>query len=415
MSRTVDVTLRGRDETGPAFRSATGNTNKLQTSASNLLVTLSGLPGPIGRLGSALSQFAVGGGITVAILGGIALVAQAFKKMEENAVAFTNRLRGIGDQTREALVARIGILQGREANLAAGRDANGADPNKAYSGADASALGSARRNKELEETRKLLNELGAELKDIDRTASSAATEKAKAAAGKKAEEAVQAAKKIKEKFDKEIAPMMGGASTRAGILSSGIGLIGEGNPRLTGPGGAPGLPVSGSVNVASEMEDQILRLSKDVIPGMADAWADAIQGMIQGTMTVGQAIKRVFIGSIGSVLVADGRANLLQAAAMLTKGIAKGNPIEWALAGKLAGIGSAEIALGSAMSGGGAGSSSLGGGGFSQQSTELGENKGEGTIIVKGGILDTGDSRQMDALAAALSELSGRRVTIVGA
>lgn len=426
VQREVDVVIKGRNTVGPAFRGAradidlfsrstsTASTGvgRLQNSLGNLLTQVSGLPGPVGKLAQSLGQFAVGGGITVALLGGIALIGRAFQQMEERATAFTNRMRGIGQQTREALTARIDILEGREANLAANREGSGRG--RGDYGFDGSQVGIRRRQRELEETRKLLGELRVELVAIDRATQRTVDKKSGEASAKALEKTV-------ELFDKKILPQLGTGSTRPGILSSGVGVIGEGAPVLGAIGAGAGVgPIMaeqiGAVEGAVlDLSDSIRGTAKDAIIDFASTWADATQQMITGSGKLGDAIVRAGRRAVGGVLMAKGRETLLDAAKAAVQGFT--NPAEFVKAAKLFAIGTAQTAAGQLFAGGGSGGGGggLGAGGFSDQRNETSDRQGDATIVIQGGILDTGDARQMDALAAAIRELGGtRRIQIVG-
>jgi hypothetical protein len=151
--------------------SGTHGLGRLQNAMMGVSVAAAGLPGPLGRVASALGMFTVGGGITVAIIAGIAAIAFAFKKLTADTNAALTKFQEFSGFSRNALQARLGALQGREANLAAGREASGLGYGDR--GFDVSLTASIRRNKELERTRELIGQISVALNKIDRDTASA--------------------------------------------------------------------------------------------------------------------------------------------------------------------------------------------------------------------------------------------------
>lgn len=424
VQRQVDVIIKGNNQTTSAFRGASQNIDafgRRVTSAStgvgrfhqqlgNVAIALSSLPGPLGRLTAALSQFAVGGALTVGILAGIAAITTAWDKMVNKTNVVTDRFKEMNKMTREAMAARLGILQGREANLAAGREASGASGYSIFRSQFQNAAHEERRRKELQETRDLIAKYGQALAEFDRAE--------QASAGKLADKlAARIQSQVQEDFDKKILPMLGSDTARPGILSTGIGTTGS-TPAMTPLGDAAAIDTA--VQKFSDLDlaigsvvDSLSGTGKDAIVAFADTWAEATDLMIQGSLNLGQAIVRAGRKAVGGVLMAKGRETLLDAAKAAVQGFT--NPAEFAKAAKLFAIGTAQISAGSLFSGGGGGGGGggLGAGGFSEQQRET--DRGEGVIYVNGGLLDMADPRQADALAAALNELGSRRVVIRGA
>lgn len=79
---------------------ASAGARNLQTAFQTFSLSLAGIPGPIGRLASSLSAFALGGAVTVAVVGGIALIAGAWEK-------FTRATREAKARTDELIVSLV--------------------------------------------------------------------------------------------------------------------------------------------------------------------------------------------------------------------------------------------------------------------------------------------------------------------
>lgn len=131
----------------------------------------------------------------------------------------------------------------------------------------------------------------------------------------------------------------------------------------------------------------------------------------------------IILSGLGDIIASMGRS-ILAFSQLMSKFAAAvvTNPIFAGPIGIAAGI--AMIALGGALGGIARGGGSSGGfssgsplRGTPQSFNNLGDSlsKGEAVINIRGGLLDMSDARQARALQNALSELSGRRVTIVGA
>lgn len=154
------------------------------------------------------------------------------------------------------------------------------------------------------------------------------------------------------------------------------------------------------------------------IMAFADTWGEAVESIVTGSSKAGAAIGKAIRKGIGGAMIAEGKSNLLSAAAMAVKGLF--NPIDWGRAAKLFGIGTAQIATGSLFAGGGGGGGSggaggIGAGGFAQQQNEVGGRGGGFTFIIDGKEFNTADPRVEEALAAALRDVLGRNVVIIPA
>ncbi len=146
------------------------------------------------------------------------------------------------------------------------------------------------------------------------------------------------------------------------------------------------------------------------------AFSRGIQNWIQGTGTLGQALKGAFLGALASIAAGFAEFYTAQAVAALAQGIL-GDPRGFGAAAKYS---AAAVIMGT-VAGIAASGASGGGGGFGGAGSFAGEFAGVaagpgGTIVIQGGILDMSDPRQADALANAISDLMGLRrgsITIV--
>lgn len=204
-----------------------------------------------------------------------------------------------------------------------------------------------------------------------------------------------------------------------GYLRAQVGQLGTGEQPL-----APITAAAPELNLGEQMTEGTLAvnelrdaidISAESIVNFADTWADATQEMISGSLSLGEAILKAGRRAVGGVLAAKGRETLLDAAKAAIDGFT--NPIQFLRAARLFAIGTAQMAAGQLLAGGGGGGGGggLGGGAFSAQQQEATEQRGEGTIIVEGGLLDMSDPRQAERLADAILTLTGRRIIVMGA
>lgn len=248
-----------------------------------------------------------------------------------------------------------------------------------------------------------------------------AEEESKRAAKDAADKAKREQQRIQDEFNSKILPQLGGSSTRPGILSTGVGTLGA-TPTLSAIGDPRALDVgTKSINkmqmAVGDLRDSISGGAKSAILDFAATWEEVSDLMVNGSMKLGRAIELAGKKAVGGVLLAKGRETILDAAKAAVQGFT--NPAEFAKAAKLFAIGTAQMAAGQLFAGGGGGgggaSAGLGAGGFADQQRETSDGRGEGVIIIKGGILDTGNPDQMDALATAFEELRmSRRIVITG-
>jgi len=176
-----------------------------------------------------------------------------------------------------------------------------------------------------------------------------------------------------------------------------------------------------SLGLAGDLDDLLLHMTGQTIEGFASAIEGAFAAMASGSKTAGEAFKDGMLGAVSAVAGGLGRLYIGEATAEFAKAL---SPEGWPTAGahiasamKYMAAAGLMFALGGSAQGTARGGA--GGGGGSQAAARhtesmAGESRGEATIIIEGGLLDMSDPRQQDALARALSNLSDRRITIIG-
>ncbi|HEV8263732.1 MAG TPA: hypothetical protein VGQ06_02195 [Gemmatimonadales bacterium] len=152
---------------------------------------------------------------------------------------------------------------------------------------------------------------------------------------------------------------------------------------------------------------------------------ETFAALVDGSQKAGDALAKGMLQAIAAVVRGIGAQLLVQAGQWIAEGIA--NPLvaahKFAAAAKAAatsalafavagGLGGAASSIGGGGGGGGAGRGSMG----AQSAQDVGGtiDRGPGVINIQGGLLDMTDPRQADALAAAIEQLTGRRVIITG-
>lgn len=134
---------------------------------------------------------------------------------------------------------------------------------------------------------------------------------------------------------------------------------------------------------------------------------------VDASTSMGEAFQNAMLGALASVARGFAQFYTAKAVAAFAEGLA-GNPAAFGAAAKYLAAASmmsvvAGMAAASASGGGGGGGAS----GRAGKGLE-GAAQSEATIIIQGGLLDMSDPKQADALADAIGQLSGRRVTIKG-
>lgn len=115
-----------QQQLGNSAVAASGGVGKLRGAITQLALSASGIPGPVGRMASVLSQFAFGGATTVAVIGGITLMAYAWDKFTESGDRARALMRDVHQMesgfSLPAQRARIGELSGSDSRLSAQLD-----------------------------------------------------------------------------------------------------------------------------------------------------------------------------------------------------------------------------------------------------------------------------------------------------
>lgn len=114
------------ERAGKAADGASPHFQRLRGAMTQLALSASGVPGPIGRVASVLGGFALGGGVTVAVLAGIAAITMAWEKYTEGLrradatmkQVHAGQLQFTGPGGTGSLEAAIDIGRQREARLA---------------------------------------------------------------------------------------------------------------------------------------------------------------------------------------------------------------------------------------------------------------------------------------------------------
>jgi len=236
------------------------------------------------------------------------------------------------------------------------------------------------------------------------------------------------------------------AAAEATNTQKGAMAAGEGAARGPAPGGrvpqptAPSRPemgLPGGFEMAGvDLPDpvEIRSLGQQIGDSMKDALGPAMDleevlgsGLVSAMQEFAGAsglaakgFEEAFLGSIGQIASALAQMYLAQAIAAVADFIS--NPIlnasSLAAAAKYtaaaAGLFTLSGALGGGSGGGGGGRSGSSQAFRSTDSLAGGADRGEATIIIEGGLLDTSDPRQMEALKRAMEAVSSRRITIRG-
>lgn len=224
-------------------------------------------------------------------------------------------------------------------------------------------------------------------------------------------------KKNADKYEKQFGQIEGFRRQGApaiGLMPGQGGLPGLRPATLADAQGAPAAIADaiaeGQANKALEglesMRDVLDDLTTNTITNFGETWAEAIGAIVTGSEHAGKAILKAFRRATGGSLIAEGQKWLMEAGAIAIKGVY--NPGELGRAAALFAKGSAAIALGSAFmgGGGGGGGGGLSGSALSAQQSEMSQNKGKRTIVIRGGTnLDMRNPAVRQELSDALSDL----------
>lgn len=168
----------------------------------------------------------------------------------------------------------------------------------------------------------------------------------------------------------------------------------------------------------SEYGTQLDNVISGMVSGSLSAFSMAVEDgfrlWVEGSISAGQAFEKAMLAAIGSVAAAMGDYYRNEAVGAIGRAIG-GEVSAWAEAAKYMLAATGFYALAGSMRGAGGGGGGISGAAQAQRDIDdFSGSRGEATIIIEGGLLDMSDPRQQDALARALSNLSDRRITIIG-
>jgi len=180
-------------------------------------------------------------------------------------------------------------------------------------------------------------------------------------------------------------------------------------------------PLNEFVDSTQTLDDTLGRMAGETLINLGAAFNDAFAAIGAGEPVFG-AITKAIKASIAETAAAEGRLEFARGAAKIAAGIFPPNPAAIASGLQHFAAGALFSAIGGALGGGqgprGAGGGA--GGGFTGRNElrptvdPFEASRSPSTIIIQGGILDMSDPAQADALAKALSDLSGRDVSVAG-
>jgi hypothetical protein len=173
--------------------------------------------------------------------------------------------------------------------------------------------------------------------------------------------------------------------------------------------------IFGTIDAVHTLGEDIGEVAVGAISDFAASWGDATEQIVQGSLSVGQAIANSARHAVGAAASAKGSETLLDAGKAFAQGFH--DPSQFPVAARLFAIGTGYKALAGALGGGGAGSSSTtgGGGGLSsagfQQSAAATEKLGNVTVILKGSklLLDPADAESQDNFIGMIKTVAGNR------
>lgn len=177
------------------------------------------------------------------------------------------------------------------------------------------------------------------------------------------------------------------------------------------------------MNTAINWRDVMKDISQTTLQEFANVIEQTFAAIVDSSQKAGQAFKVAMLNAIAAIVRALGQMMLVRAGEMIANAIAM--PLKagqfLAAAAKYAGVAALAFAVagglgGAAANAGGGGGGGAGGGGATAVAKDARDsvNPGSGTINIQGGFLDMTDPRQADALAAAIGDLTGRRIIITG-
>ena len=172
-----------------------------------------------------------------------------------------------------------------------------------------------------------------------------------------------------------------------------------------------GLEIRGIFGDVESVGQLMVNIGADFLQNFTGSIEAAFSAWVEGGESAADAFKNGMLNAIASVARMQAQFFLAKAVAALGEGFL-GTPGAFAAAAKF----TAAAALMSAVAGGISGAARGGGsaGAPDEQVERLEDSRGDAEIVIQGGLLDMSDPRQADALADAINDLDGRRVTVRG-
>jgi hypothetical protein len=175
--------------------------------------------------------------------------------------------------------------------------------------------------------------------------------------------------------------------------------------------------VAEAMGAFRELDELITGSLATSFSALGDAISGAMAAAVTGAQSAGQAFAQAMLAALSAVARAFGQFFLGRAIAAVGDALL-GNPAGLAAAAKFTAAAAAMFAVAGLASAGAHGGSGGAYGGLSgaefETSQRIEQSRGSATIVIEGGLLNMSDPRQADALARALGDLTGRRVSIVG-
>lgn len=176
-----------------------------------------------------------------------------------------------------------------------------------------------------------------------------------------------------------------------------------------------GSSIKDAIGDTQTLNQIIADMTTNTLQGFGSAVESAFAAMADGSIGAANAFAGAMLGAIGEVASGLGQLALGKAGMAIGDGLL-GHPGGFAAAGKYLAAATALFGVAGLLKGK---ASSITSGGArsgrsdSQRSTnDLKGSKGEGTLIIEGGILDLTDHRQERAFKRALETMSGRKIRV---
>lgn len=172
------------------------------------------------------------------------------------------------------------------------------------------------------------------------------------------------------------------------------------------------------------LNESLAATTVDAMFSFGAAATEAFALLSDGARESGKDFEAAMLGALAAVASSFAQMFAARAVGALAEAVLPSSVLSGTSGGGLAAAGyftAAALAM-SALSGAirGAAARTAGGGGgggasgAAARTNDLSADRGSGTIVVQGGILDMSDPRQADAFAAAVEQLTGRRIILQG-